>query len=128
MSAMTLASLICNHIHDVIQSSGLYFVINQTPFSSYITIRKKIIGQISVNLSEVDKLEVEVDIAELKELQNKYSDLLCAHNELSKQYESIKVAFENEIEDHKATLTDIKEVSTKVSTKDKEIYMKKLKN
>ena len=123
---MTLASLICNHIPDVMQSSGLYFVINQTPFSS--TIRKKIIGQISVNLSEVDKLEVEVDIAELKELQNKYSDLLCAHNELSKQYESIKVAFENEIEDHKATLTDIKEVSTKVSTKDKEIYMKKLKN
>ena len=35
------------------------------------------------------------------------------------------LAFENEIEDHKATLADIKEVSTKVSRKDKEIFMKK---
>ena len=33
----------CNNIHDVIQSSGLHFLINQTPWSSFITIRKKFI-------------------------------------------------------------------------------------
>ena len=32
---------VLNIIHDVVQKSGLHFVINQTPWSSYITIRKK---------------------------------------------------------------------------------------
>ena len=78
-----------------------------------------------MNLSEIDKLDIEVDKAaskaELKELQNKYSDLLGAHKEVSKQYENVKEAFEKEIEDYKDTLKDIKEVSIK----DKDIYMKK---
>ena len=30
-----------NIIHDAVQKSGLHFIINQTPWSSYITIRKK---------------------------------------------------------------------------------------
>merc|ERR1712098_755184 len=44
-SAMTMtmadvdASL--TNIHDVIQKSGLHFVLTQTPWSSYITIRRK---------------------------------------------------------------------------------------
>ena len=33
----------CNRIHNLIQSSGLHFVINQTPWSSFITIRRKLI-------------------------------------------------------------------------------------
>lgn len=31
-----------NEIHNLIQTSGLHYVINSTPFSSYITIRKKL--------------------------------------------------------------------------------------
>ena len=34
----------CNKIHNLVQSSGLHFVISQTPWSSYITIRRKFAG------------------------------------------------------------------------------------
>ena len=39
--AMSNVNLTCARIHDMIQNSGLNFVINQTPWSSYITIRRK---------------------------------------------------------------------------------------
>ena len=38
------ANLACSRIHDVIQSSGLHDIINQTPWSSYITIRRKFVN------------------------------------------------------------------------------------
>ena len=40
---MTMADVdsTLTRIHDVIQKSGLHFVITQTPWSSYITIRRK---------------------------------------------------------------------------------------
>ena len=38
------ANQIVRKIHDVVQMSGLHFVINQTPFSSYITIRRRFIS------------------------------------------------------------------------------------
>ena len=38
------ANTICNQIHNLVQTSGLHFVINQTPWSSYITIRRKFVG------------------------------------------------------------------------------------
>ena len=33
----------CARIHEAIQTSGLHFIINQTPWSSYITIRRKFV-------------------------------------------------------------------------------------
>ena len=36
---------VCTRIHEIIQASGLHFVINQTPWSSYITIRRKFVNQ-----------------------------------------------------------------------------------
>ena len=44
MASFYDVNTVCNNIHNLIQSSGLHFVINQTPWSSYITIRKKSIG------------------------------------------------------------------------------------
>ena len=38
------ANSVCTRIHDFIQASGLHFIINQTPWSSYITIRKKFVS------------------------------------------------------------------------------------
>ena len=35
---------VCDEIHNLVQMSGLHFVINQTPWSSYITIRRKFIN------------------------------------------------------------------------------------
>jgi hypothetical protein len=39
-------------IHSLIQASGLHFIINSTPFSSYITIRKKVINSEQIPLNE----------------------------------------------------------------------------
>ena len=35
---------VCNSIHDLVLSSGLHCVINQTPWSSYITLRRKFVN------------------------------------------------------------------------------------
>ena len=43
MASSPYMNSVCNQIHDVIQSSGLHFAINQTPWSSFITIRRKFI-------------------------------------------------------------------------------------
>ena len=53
-----------NKILDVVQNSGLHFVINRTPFSAYITIRQKFISnhgsQMLESYSEdVIKLKIE---------------------------------------------------------------------
>ena len=42
---MSQVNKVLSHIHDVIQASGLHFMINQTPWSSYITIRRKFLDQ-----------------------------------------------------------------------------------
>ena len=42
-SAMAHVNSMISKIHDVIQTSGRHFLINQTPWSSYITIRKKFV-------------------------------------------------------------------------------------
>ena len=44
MASSQTVNSVCNQIHDLIQSSGLHFVINQTPWSSFITIRRKFIN------------------------------------------------------------------------------------
>ena len=56
------AIFISNKIHSLIQSSGLHYAINQTPFSSYITIRHKFIltnGPPISDLETADSLEKE---------------------------------------------------------------------
>ena len=40
-TTLSEVNAVLNSIHSVVQKSGLHFVINQTPWSSYITIRKK---------------------------------------------------------------------------------------
>ena len=42
-SSSTDVNSVLNKIHDLIQSSGLHFIINQTPWTSYITIRRKFV-------------------------------------------------------------------------------------
>ena len=42
--ATTYVNRTLSQIHNLIQTSGLHFMINSTPFSSYITIRKKLVN------------------------------------------------------------------------------------
>ena len=119
----TIATSKCNQIHNLIQNSGLHFVINQTPFSSYITIRKKIIPQHSdrPNCDGETLVDKAATNAEIEECTKKYNDLLALHKRLSKNNEDVKEAFENEVEEHKGTIEDNKKLSDQVSRLDKEI-------
>ena len=84
MAATVQATEVFKKIHDLIQESGLHFVINQTPFSSYITIRKKLINpQIKVPENKAVaalKLKLEDLKQKVKTLEDEKGDLeeLCA--------------------------------------------------
>ena len=53
-------NLACTRIHDVIQSSGLHYIINQTPWSSYITIRRKFVNKCAISSKVVGDEESEM--------------------------------------------------------------------
>ena len=65
MAAANPLVLSMNRIHDAVQRSGLHFVINQTPFSSYITIRRKFTSERNQTNSDSDS-EVENEPLALK--------------------------------------------------------------
>ena len=70
--AMSKVNLTCARIHDMIQNSGLHFVINQTPWSSYITIRRKFASN---DIASDENLETSDVINELKSLKDKNKNL-----------------------------------------------------
>ena len=74
--AMSELHSVCTHIHDTIQRSGLHFFINQTPWSSYITIRKKFVDKkdaVDVNVKSRGEMVTEVE--ELVDLREKKKNL-----------------------------------------------------
>ena len=151
MAVLNPANVMCNRIHDVVQSSGLHFVINQTPHSSYITIRRKFICPetiVSENLADaawrkkVDELEKLVEILEtdksaLEEIcvVKDEEALICQH-ESEKRLVNLhaftdKLSAENEnLKEQIATLNhEIGETKVKLSktnkllkSNEKEIY------
>ena len=64
---MNPASLMLNKIHDVVQNSGLHFVINRTPFSSYITIRQKFVSNHETKM--LDNLSEDALIKQLNQMK-----------------------------------------------------------
>ena len=97
MSTFTNINDVCTSIHNLIQSSGLHYVINQTPWSSYITIRKKFVrphhGGTSNEEVVIDKHETREQtlVKKNKILEQKLVDLKL---ELSNKEEESKVAKE----------------------------------
>ena len=87
MAARNSANSICNKIHDFVQTSGLHFAINQTPYSSYITIRRKFIaGEPPLNeYLEEDawKIKLEELQKHIKQLENekKYLEVICVNKD-----------------------------------------------
>ena len=64
---------VLNSIHDLIQSSGLHFVIQQTPWSSYITLRKKFARPTAHDFNLKDKETVTIN--DLEAEKEKYKQL-----------------------------------------------------
>ena len=69
------ANVICTRIHDVVQASGLNYIINQTPWSSYITIRKKFISSATSTSDHVIQDDAEVLLGKNKQLGKKITNL-----------------------------------------------------
>ena len=69
-------NLACTRIHDVIQSSGLHYIINQTPWSSYITIRRKFVNKCSISSKVAGDEESDV-ISKLRRENEKLKDNLA---------------------------------------------------
>ena len=61
MAVSNDANIVCTRIHDFIQNSGLHFIINQTPWSSYITIRRKFISAVANASNSIDDKKILVD-------------------------------------------------------------------
>ena len=76
----------CNSIQNLIQSSGLHYVISQTPWSSYITLRKKFID------SNHDASAVEVFAESYSESQENPAEFAEVNRELKKKNEALEVA------------------------------------
>ena len=74
MSVHNDPNSVCMTIHNLIQTSGLHFIINQTPWSSYITIRKKFIGRGAV-ASNLCNDETKMFIDQIKSLEKKLENL-----------------------------------------------------
>ena len=69
------ANVVCTRIHDVVQASGLNYIINQTPWSSYITIRKKFISSATSTSDHVIQDDAEVLVGKNKQLGKKITNL-----------------------------------------------------
>ena len=90
---MAHVNSVISKIHDVIQTSGLHFLINQTPWSSYITIRKKF-----VNPNHVDSLDQ-------NDGQSSIDSSVEPYNKLVEEIRQLKL--KNELLEH--SLVDLEE-------------------
>ena len=79
-----LATEACNKINDFIQQSRLHFVINQTPFSPYITIRGKFIISGGTILDKKAEAVLKMIVAEIEQ-----KVLVLCHIELSSDNKSV---------------------------------------
>ena len=89
------ATLICNQIHNLIQDSGLHFVINQTPHSSYITIRKRFMdpGNPPQIKSETAESKVRVEVSRLSdELEKANLEMNRLEEEVIEKEEAFEIA------------------------------------
>ena len=82
MASFVHVNSICSNIHSFIQDSGLHFVINSTPFSSYITIRKKLVDPDKVVSKESSELA-----SNLKHCNSRHDELTI----LTAKYEKLRL-------------------------------------
>ena len=89
-------------IHNLIETSGLHFVINSTPFSSYITIRKKLV--------KVDQIPQTDDSSLIDPHLNDLAGLRDMVSKLKSRNDSLEEALVDAEEDAKDVQTKINEI------------------
>ena len=115
---MTMSDVnsVCERIHSLVQMSGLHFNINQTPWSSYITIRRKFVspGSYDVKTMCTESVVMEQLKEKIKQLEHKLAGAEF-------QLEELEEKFANEQEKHEKTINLL---NSKIDTLEKD---KKLK-
>ena len=84
------AQAACAHLVEKVKSSNLNYVVRETPYSVFITLRKsfaKTTEKISEHLEE-EKNENNLQNDDHDELQSKYEDMLTKYSKLSTDFES----------------------------------------
>ena len=106
----------CDRIHSLVQMSGLHFLINQTPWSSYITIRRKFVNPGAFDLKTKPTETAIID--QLKE-RNKNLELKVA--ELEYHLEELEEESKSEKENHEK---NVEHFNNRISTLEKETKIK----
>ena len=117
-TTMTMSDVnsVCERIHSLVQMSGLHFNINQTPWSSYITIRRKFVspGSYDVKTMCTETVVMEQLKEKIKQLEHKLAGAEF-------QVEELQEKFANKQENHEKTINLL---NSKIDTLEKD---KKLK-
>ena len=116
MASISDVNSVCDRIHSIVQMSGLHFIINQTPWSSYITIRRKFVSPGAYNAKIKSNETAMID--QLKErnkhLENKVAELEFQLVELEKKSKNEKDHYKKNVEHlHTKIATLEKETKTK---------------
>ena len=84
------ANKICDNIHEYVKNSNLDFYIQETPYSSYITIRKKFVSK------GVSEYSDSLALGNVKHLEER-------NRQLEKKLADVKLELVNTEEDNEAT-------------------------
>ena len=87
---------VCDKIHNLVQMSGLHFVINQTPWSSYITIRRKFVnpGAYDVKVKSPETVVTNQLRERNKELEHKLAEVELALAEIEEEFTTEKEKYD----------------------------------
>ena len=92
-------NIACAQIHDFIHASGLHFLIKQTPWSSYITIRRKFVN--SDNFSK---------LANMQAMPSDLTTLLDKNQQLESKVTQFELELVNSEEEHKKATLESEEI------------------
>ena len=112
MASISDVNAVCDRIHSIVQMSGLHFIINQTPWSSYITIRRKFVSPGAYNAKTTATETAMID--QLKE-ENKHLEHKVT--ELEFQFVEHEKKLKNEKHNYKK---NVELLNTKIATLEKE--------
>ena len=99
-----------HQIHSLVQTSVLHFMLNSTPFSSYITIRRKLVNDIQIPLTDAPTSLIEPQQDDLVGMR----DMLAT---LKSRNDSLEEALVNAEDDAKDVETKTNEVIANLHSK-----------
>ena len=96
---MAEVNSVLNNIHYVVQKSGLHFIINQTPWSSYITIRKKFTNPEAYDdiSKDIKTVETETLKARNKQTEEKLQQVEMESNKVEEELKVVRKNYEKTV-------------------------------